>query len=129
MNASRYPVWASLARDYLAVMPTSVSSERAFSQGGITIRDRRTRLKADVVEALQFLKCAIRQDLILQASVPDSKLELELEADDIGEEYTCDDGDDGVSKSRSSWDLLLDEDDIDLYTDDEAGNVLSEMSD
>lgn len=54
INASRYPVWASLAHDYLAIMATSVLSEQAFSQGGIMIWDRRTRLKADVVEALQF---------------------------------------------------------------------------
>ncbi|PCH45150.1 hATC-domain-containing protein, partial [Wolfiporia cocos MD-104 SS10] len=64
LNAGRYPVWASLARDYLAVMASSVSSERAFSSAGITISKRRNRLKADIVEALQFLKCAIRRDLL-----------------------------------------------------------------
>ena len=38
VNSSRYhPAWASLARDYLSIMSSSVSSERAFSQGGITI--------------------------------------------------------------------------------------------
>ena len=38
LNAQRYhPAWSSLARDYLAIMSSSVSSERAFSQGGITI--------------------------------------------------------------------------------------------
>jgi hypothetical protein len=31
INAHRYPVWASLARDYLAIMSSSVFSERAFS--------------------------------------------------------------------------------------------------
>ncbi|KAF9456143.1 ribonuclease H-like domain-containing protein [Collybia nuda] len=36
-NATRYPTWGSLARDHLAIMSSSVSSERAFSQGGITI--------------------------------------------------------------------------------------------
>jgi hypothetical protein len=29
-NADRYPVWALLALDYLSVMATSVSSERAL---------------------------------------------------------------------------------------------------
>ena len=37
LNAPRYPTWASLARDYLAVMASSVSSERAFSSAEITI--------------------------------------------------------------------------------------------
>ncbi|KIK31598.1 hypothetical protein CY34DRAFT_39380, partial [Suillus luteus UH-Slu-Lm8-n1] len=54
-NALRYPTWASLARDYLSIMTSSVSSERAFSQGGITISKRWNRLKGDIVEALQSL--------------------------------------------------------------------------
>jgi hypothetical protein len=37
LNASRYPIAASLARDYLAIMASSVSSERAFSSAGITL--------------------------------------------------------------------------------------------
>jgi hypothetical protein len=45
-------------------MASSVSSERAFSAAGITISKRRSRLKADIVEALQFLKCLYRRDLI-----------------------------------------------------------------
>lgn len=62
LNAARFgEVWASLARDYLAIMASSVSSERAFSSAGITITKRRNRLKGDVVEALQFLKCYYRQ--------------------------------------------------------------------
>ncbi|KIK33711.1 hypothetical protein CY34DRAFT_32916, partial [Suillus luteus UH-Slu-Lm8-n1] len=55
-NGQRYPVWASLARDYLSIMAASVSSEQAFSQGGITISKRRNRLKGDIVEALQCVK-------------------------------------------------------------------------
>jgi len=41
INSWQYPVWASLARDFLSVMATSVSSERAFSSAGITISKRR----------------------------------------------------------------------------------------
>ncbi|KAJ7105653.1 ribonuclease H-like domain-containing protein, partial [Mycena epipterygia] len=37
INSHRYPVWALLARDYLAIMSSSVSSEHAFSSAGITI--------------------------------------------------------------------------------------------
>ncbi|KZT29841.1 hypothetical protein NEOLEDRAFT_1045898, partial [Neolentinus lepideus HHB14362 ss-1] len=58
----------SLARDHLSAMSSSVSSERAFLQAGITISKRRNRLKADVVEALQVLKCSIRHDLLFQVA-------------------------------------------------------------
>jgi len=60
VNSPRYhPAWISLACDLLAIMSSSVSSERAFSQGGITISKRRSCLKGDIVEALQCIKCAI----------------------------------------------------------------------
>jgi hypothetical protein len=80
MNAQRLPVWASLARDFLAIMASSVSSERAFSAAGITISKRRNRLKGDIVEALQFLKCLIRRDLLFREMVTTAEeLELEIE--------------------------------------------------
>ena len=54
VNFMRYhPAWASLARDYLSVMSSSISSERTFFQGGMTISKQRNRLKGDLVEALQ----------------------------------------------------------------------------
>jgi hypothetical protein len=65
-------VWGSLARDYLAIMASSVSSERVFSSAGIIISKRRNRLKGDIVEALQFLKCIIRRDLLSEALVDDN---------------------------------------------------------
>ena len=40
-HSKRYPAWASLTRDYLVIMSPSVSSERAFSQGGITTSNRK----------------------------------------------------------------------------------------
>ncbi|TFY77436.1 hypothetical protein EWM64_g6574 [Hericium alpestre] len=86
MNALRYPVWASLARDYLTVMASSVSSERAFSSAGITITKRRNRLKADVVEALQGLKCALRTRLLVHESGPSSIYEEQLEIEEALEE-------------------------------------------
>ncbi|KIK81928.1 hypothetical protein PAXRUDRAFT_65288, partial [Paxillus rubicundulus Ve08.2h10] len=55
-NAMRYPVWGSLARDYLAIMATSVSSEQAFSSAGIMIGKHCSQLTGDIVEALQCLK-------------------------------------------------------------------------
>ncbi len=73
-----YPVWASLARDYLAIMASSVSSERAFSSSGMTITKRRNRLTHDIVEALQILKAAIREDLLFRPEEPSKALELAI---------------------------------------------------
>ena len=80
-NAIRYPVWASLARDYLPIMGSSVSSERAFSSAGITISKRRSRLKPDIVEALQFMKCAYRRELLFREE-PSTASEMEQEFPD-----------------------------------------------
>ncbi|EDR00881.1 uncharacterized protein LACBIDRAFT_312828 [Laccaria bicolor S238N-H82] len=112
MHASDFPVWASLARDYLAIMASSVSSERAFSSAGITISKRRNRLKGDIVEALQFLKCLFRKDLIFREHAPSSILEAEYA--DVPE----DDGDpDWVDENPKAWDGLII--DLDVDSDDE----------
>ena len=83
-------------------MGSSVSSEHAFSSAGITITKCRNRLKGDIVEALQFIKCLLRKNLIFQEPQPTSALEHELEVVD-------DDGDvDWVDEDeRKSWDSLL----------------------
>ena len=88
-------------------MASSVSSERAFSQGGITISKRRNRLKGDVVETLQFLKCAMRTDLIFREPGPSTM------GGDSEEEDSKDDGED-LSSSKEGWDgLIIDADDND----------------
>jgi len=79
VNGGHYPVWQSLARDYLAIMASSVSSERAFSSAGITICKRRNRLKGDIVEALQCLKSFIHQDLMARDIVTIAEEEAELD--------------------------------------------------
>jgi hypothetical protein len=85
-------------------MATSVSSERAFSQGGITISKHRNRLKGDIVEALQCIKCAIRSDLLFREPAPSSAVEAEL---DVGTEDEAEE-----SEGEEGWDsLLIDEDD------------------
>jgi hypothetical protein len=68
-------------------MASSVSSERAFSAAGITISKRRNRLQRELVEALQFLKCAIRRDLLYREPPPSSVLELNIEEDDGDDEW------------------------------------------
>ncbi|KAJ7659106.1 ribonuclease H-like domain-containing protein [Mycena polygramma] len=108
INADRYPVWASLARDYLAVMSSSVSSERAFSSAGITISKRRNRLKSDIVEALQVLKCMLRKDLIFRKS------SLMDESDDVEQD---DNGND------EPWDVILEDDPDDYDADSEMSDV------
>jgi hypothetical protein len=72
-------------------MSSSVSSERAFSSAGITISKRRNRLLRDIIEPLQFLKCAIRKDLLYLEPPPSSLDELETKLDQL--EVKDDDGD------------------------------------
>jgi hypothetical protein len=92
-------------------MSSSVSSERAFSQGGITISKHRNRLKGDVVEALQCIKSGIRQDLLFRDPAPSSSLEAEehKELEDVTEGDLGDPEESGVEEF--SWDELLLEDD------------------
>src|SRR5277367_1327550 len=109
MNAQRLPTWASLARDYLPIMASSVSSERAFSSAGITISKRRNRLKGDIVEALQCLKLLYRNDLIFREVITAVEEELECKNDPLLDEGSIDDAD---LEKEFSWDqLLIDEDD------------------
>ncbi|RXW23821.1 hypothetical protein EST38_g1987 [Candolleomyces aberdarensis] len=104
-NSRCLPTWASLARDYLPIMVSSVSSERAFSAAGITISKRRNRLKADIVEALQVLKYLLQKDLVYRTPPYISLWEIENEMieDDDGSPDWVDiisdiEGDDGGSE-------------------------------
>jgi hypothetical protein len=63
----------------LPIMASSVSSERAFSSAGITITKRRNRLKPDIVEALQFLKCLYHHNLLFRE---EANTQLEVEESD-----------------------------------------------
>ena len=64
-------------------MASSVSSECAFSSAGITISKQRNRLKGDIVEALQCLKCLYHHDLIFREVLHCSVIEKELDGEDI----------------------------------------------
>ena len=94
-------------------MGSSVSSERAFSSAGITISKRRNRLKADIVEAIQFLKCLLRKDLIFWEPLPSSILEEEYA--DVLEDY---DDPDWVDEDPDKWDKLMI--DVDIDSDDDS---------
>ena len=97
-------------------MASSVSSERAFSQGGITISKCRNRLKGDIVEALQCVKCALRHDLLFREPGPSSSVEEEPDEYDIEtvpNEKPSDDDDD-----EEGWEaLFLEEDEDDSESD------------
>lgn len=119
MNAARYPVWASLARDVLSVMASSVSSERAFSSAGITISKRRNRLKGDIVEALQGLKCMIRHDLLFRPPGPSVNSETASDddtGDPTGDSPAAAPTAEGVEgDDEQSWDQNV----VDLDSEDE----------
>jgi hypothetical protein len=80
-------------------MASSVSSERAFSSAGITISKRRSRLKADIVESLQFLKCLYRRDLIFREE-PSVASEPQIDA---AHEASVE----GVEGVAQGWDALI----------------------
>jgi len=50
-----YRELASLAREYMCIVATSVPSERVFSKSGQLISARRSRLKAETVQMMLFL--------------------------------------------------------------------------
>ena len=66
-------------------MASSVSSERAFSAAGITISKRRNRLKGDIVEAIECIKCLLHHDLIFRPTVTLDQIE-KLEVVEVDEE-------------------------------------------
>ena len=118
VNFSHYhPVWASLACDYLSIMSSSVSSEHAFLQGGITITKHWNWLKGDIVKALKGVKCAIRHDLLFQEPAPSSTLEVELNP---GEDEDGNDSGEG-SEGPEGWnDMLMEDENDDSGMDTES---------
>ena len=56
LNSSNYPILAILARRYLAILATSTSSERYFSQGALNINKLRNRLNKDTFNYIMCLK-------------------------------------------------------------------------
>ena len=87
---------------------------RGLERAGITISKRHNCLKADVVKALQFVKCLIQRlrDLLLWEPPPTSVLELDLE---VAEDRNSDWVD---AEDPSSWDSLI----IDIEESDSDSN-------
>jgi hypothetical protein len=60
VNAHRFPVVSSMAKKFLAVPASSVSSESTFSCGGRILDDYRSSLKPATVQALVCASSWIR---------------------------------------------------------------------
>jgi hypothetical protein len=118
INTQRYgPVWTTIAQDYLVIMASSVSSERTFSQGGITISKCHNHLKGDIIKAIQCVKCAICHDLLFHEPGPSSL--VKDEPDEL--EFETEPGENSEGNiDEEGWDtLFLEENDDDLESDDE----------
>jgi len=90
-------------------MASSVSSERAFSSAGITISKRRNRLKGDIVEALECIKCIYHHGLLFREFPSISQVEQELEAQEMDKDLES--FADAVMEAQDfAWDSILDDD-------------------
>jgi len=65
-NAVQYDVWGSLARDFLPIMASSVSSERIFRSSVVKAATHHARLDADLFEAVSFLRCVYHPELLFR---------------------------------------------------------------
>ena len=93
-------------------MASSILSEHAFSSTRITISKRCNRLKGDIVEALQILKCLFHHDLIFQEVLHSSTIEKELDGNKIVD-VDMDSGEAFGQGESFSWDELLADNDND----------------
>lgn len=63
-HATKYPRLASIARRYLSMPATSVSSERAFSVAGNTVTKLRANISSEVVDEIIFLNKNMKNEII-----------------------------------------------------------------
>ena len=84
-------------------MASSVLSEQAFLQGGITISKHHNHLQGDIIEALQCVKCAICHDLIFCEPGPSSVNKPEEDKSEADPNKMASDNDEG----KEGWDALL----------------------
>ena len=97
----------------LLIMASSVSSEQVFSSAGITITKRHNRLKPDIVEALQFLKCLYHHDLLFRE---EASTQFEMEESDHPETV--------AENDLEGWDRIVEDLDDDEGFMDHDGEEL-----
>jgi len=98
-------------------MASSVSSERAFSSAGITINKRRNRLKGDLVEPLQCMKCIYHNSLLFREVQVSAEIEKELDGQEVIDMDM--DADEVLQEADGfSWDSIIVDDDDDRDGDD-----------
>lgn len=61
-NRETFPTIFKIALDYLPIQASSVPCERVFSSSAETDTNKRNRIKADLMEALQLLKYAYKKE-------------------------------------------------------------------
>ncbi|KAF5354440.1 hypothetical protein D9757_014746 [Collybiopsis confluens] len=85
-------------------MASSVSSERSFSAGGITITKLRNRLRGDIVEAIQVIKLTYRDTVDFKEQGPSMATEVQIDKDNAEEEENMKD-----VKTQGDWVIELDD--------------------
>ena len=68
MSGSHYNLLSQLAKKYLCLCATSVTSERLFSVAGSIVTSRRTSLKPHTVNNLVFLSCNLSKQIVNEDS-------------------------------------------------------------
>ncbi len=96
-HGETFPLLAQMARDLYCVPASSSSSERAFSESGLVINDRRTRLDTGNAEKLIFCQQNYEQ-LAPKISRWSVCSEEEKKAHDLALEVSSDPDDDGPSQ-------------------------------
>jgi hypothetical protein len=71
-NQIRYPTLFALSLDILPIQASAVPCERVFSSAKATMASRRSRIKPELMEALQLLKFSIRDGRPLDFTYGDS---------------------------------------------------------
>jgi hypothetical protein len=77
MNETTFPTLFRIAMDFLPIQATSVPSERIFSSSSETDTKKRNRIHPLLMEALQMLKCGLknsRLDFTQGLKTPESTL-------------------------------------------------------
>ncbi len=83
LHAAQFPLLPRVARRVLAVLATSASSERSFSEAGLLVTKKRSSLSSDLVAQMTLLRGWYKlMEKNSKASLPNISLFKEVEIDD-----------------------------------------------